>query len=154
MTLTQGELQALAYFWGQTLAAGTTILLQGDLGSGKTTFVQGLGAGLGIKEPIVSPTFTLIQEYPEGRVPLYHFDLYRLSEREILDLHPELYWQGEEFPLGLVAIEWPKNLTQLMPISRPVIELTLSVVNLQQRNLAWVIWDQGTTAIYSPFLIK
>ncbi len=141
LILTQAELQALAYAWGETLPAGTTILLQGDLGSGKTTFVQSLGLGLGITEPIVSPTFTLIQEYPEGRLPLYHFDLYRLSEAEIVALHPELYWQGEELPLGLVAIEWPKQLTQLLAIPAPVLELNLSVVDAERRALAWGITE-------------
>jgi tRNA threonylcarbamoyladenosine biosynthesis protein TsaE len=62
---------------GQTLAAGSIILLTGDLGSGKTSIVQGIGEGLGINEPIVSPTFTLINEYDCGRLPLYHLDLYR-----------------------------------------------------------------------------
>lgn len=141
LILTQPELQALAYAWGETLPAGTTILLNGGLGSGKTTFVQSLGLGLGITEPIVSPTFTLIQEYFEGRLPLYHFDLYRLSELEILDLHPELYWQGEDFPLGLVAIEWPRTLTQVLPIPSPMLELSLAVVNDETRTLAWNLAD-------------
>ncbi|AFY61156.1 tRNA (adenosine(37)-N6)-threonylcarbamoyltransferase complex ATPase subunit type 1 TsaE [Synechococcus sp. PCC 6312] len=139
MILTQMELQALAQSWGENLPAGTTILLNGDLGSGKTTFVQGLGLGLGISDPIVSPTFTLIQEYFEGRLPLYHFDLYRLSEPEILALHPELYWQGEDFPLGLVAIEWPKTLAQVFLIPGPVIELQLTAVDEGQRALAWQV---------------
>ncbi|MDS3861112.1 tRNA (adenosine(37)-N6)-threonylcarbamoyltransferase complex ATPase subunit type 1 TsaE [Thermosynechococcaceae cyanobacterium BACA0444] len=137
--LTQAELQALAQSWGENLPAGTTILLNGDLGSGKTTFVQGLGLGLGISDPIVSPTFTLIQEYFEGRLPLYHFDLYRLSEPEILALHPEVYWQGADVPLGLVAIEWPKTLRQLFPIPGPVIELQLTTLDEGQRALAWQV---------------
>lgn len=100
--------------WGQAfvkeLPAGTVLLLQGDLGAGKTSFVQGLGIGLGIKEPIVSPTFTLINEYHEGRIPLYHLDLYRLTPADVDALYLEQYWQGEEFPLGIVAIEWPERL--------------------------------------------
>lgn len=139
LTLSKTELQALAQSWGETLPAGTTILLNGDLGSGKTTFVQSLGLGLGITEPIVSPTFTLIQEYFEGRISLYHFDLYRLSEPEIIALHPELYWQGEEFPLGLMAIEWPKTLTQVLAIPGPVIEIELAIIDEGQRSLAWQI---------------
>ncbi|WP_448380169.1 tRNA (adenosine(37)-N6)-threonylcarbamoyltransferase complex ATPase subunit type 1 TsaE [Gloeomargarita sp.] len=97
---------------GQALAAilppGATLLLQGDLGSGKTTLVQGIALGLGIMEPVTSPTFTLVQEYPEGRIPLYHLDLYRLTPAEVAQLHPEIYWQ--EFPPGIVAIEWPERL--------------------------------------------
>ncbi|NCJ06905.1 tRNA (adenosine(37)-N6)-threonylcarbamoyltransferase complex ATPase subunit type 1 TsaE [Synechococcales cyanobacterium C] len=104
--------QALGVTLGETLSPGTVILLTGDLGSGKTTLIQSLGQGLGITDVIVSPTFTLIQEYPEGRVPLYHFDLYRLTPPEVAELHPELYWQGTEIPLGIVAIEWPEQLSQ------------------------------------------
>jgi tRNA threonylcarbamoyladenosine biosynthesis protein TsaE len=86
------------------------ILLEGDLGSGKTTLVQGIGEGLGITDPIVSPTFTLINEYPEGRLPLYHLDLYRLQPQEVVALNLESYWEGIEFPLGIVAIEWAQRL--------------------------------------------
>lgn len=98
---------------GRNLPASTVILLSGDLGAGKTTLVQGIGAGLGIDDPIVSPTFTLINEYPEGRLPLYHFDLYRLSPKEVEALNLENYWEGVEFPLGIVAIEWAEKLTYM-----------------------------------------
>ncbi len=95
---------------GQSLQAGSVILLKGDLGSGKTTLVQGLGEGLGITEPIVSPTFTLINEYTEGRLPLYHLDLYRLQPEEVTALHLEIYWEGIDVPPGIVAIEWAERL--------------------------------------------
>ena len=95
---------------GQSLPAGSVILLEGDLGAGKTTLVQGIGEGLGIEDAIVSPTFTLINEYPEGRIPLYHLDLYRLKPAEVEALNLESYWDGVEFPLGLVAIEWAERL--------------------------------------------
>lgn len=96
---------------GTTLTAGTIVLLEGDLGSGKTTLVQSIGQQLGITDAIVSPTFTLVNEYPEGRIPLYHFDLYRLSPAEVAGLHLETYWDGLENPPGIVAIEWPDRLT-------------------------------------------
>lgn len=95
---------------GQLLPANSILLLNGDLGSGKTTVVQGIGEGLGIGEPIVSPTFTLICEYPEGRVPLYHLDLYRLHPQEVEELYLEAYWEGTDYPLGIVAIEWAERL--------------------------------------------
>lgn len=95
---------------GQTLPAGSVLLLEGDLGSGKTTLVQGIGAGLGITESIDSPTFTLINEYLGGRLPLYHFDLYRLNSTETAALYPETYWEGNEFEPGIVAIEWAERL--------------------------------------------
>lgn len=95
---------------GQLLPAGSTLLLEGDLGSGKTTLVQGMGEGLGIQEPIDSPTFTLINEYLDGRVPLYHFDLYRLDATAAASLYPETYWEGTEVESGIVAIEWSERL--------------------------------------------
>lgn len=98
---------------GQTLPAGVVLLLKGDLGSGKTTLVQGIGAGLGITEPISSPTFVLLNEYSEGRVPLYHLDLYRLQPSEVEPLYLETYWSGVEAPLGIVAIEWAERLPTL-----------------------------------------
>jgi tRNA threonylcarbamoyladenosine biosynthesis protein TsaE len=81
-----------------------------DLGSGKTTLVKGLGVGLGINDPIVSPTFTLINEYYEGNFPLYHFDLYRLNHHEVSSLNLEIYWEGIDFPLGIVVIEWAERM--------------------------------------------
>ncbi|MEG3978823.1 tRNA (adenosine(37)-N6)-threonylcarbamoyltransferase complex ATPase subunit type 1 TsaE [Microcoleus sp. herbarium8] len=95
---------------GRSLPAGTVILLQGDLGAGKTTLVQGIAEGLGISESVESPTFTLINEYFAGRVPLYHLDLYRLEPQEAEALHLESYWDGLEMDLGIVAIEWPQKL--------------------------------------------
>ena len=95
---------------GRSLSAGTVILLQGDLGAGKTTLVQGIAEGLEIQDSIESPTFTLINEYLTGRVPLYHLDLYRLEPEEAEALHLENYWDGLEMNLGIVAIEWAEKL--------------------------------------------
>ncbi|MDE5073284.1 MAG: tRNA (adenosine(37)-N6)-threonylcarbamoyltransferase complex ATPase subunit type 1 TsaE, partial [Trichodesmium sp. St5_bin8] len=94
---------------------GSVILLEGNLGTGKTTLVQGLGIGLGITETIDSPTFTLINEYFSGRIPLYHFDLYRLESSEIEALNLEIYWEGLEVPLGILAIEWAEKLVYYPP---------------------------------------
>ncbi|MEO0518749.1 MAG: tRNA (adenosine(37)-N6)-threonylcarbamoyltransferase complex ATPase subunit type 1 TsaE [Cyanobacteria bacterium P01_A01_bin.116] len=114
--------QALGFALGTQLPAGSVLLLKGDLGSGKTTLVQGLGKGLGITD-IDSPTFTLINEYTQGRIPLYHIDLYRLSPAEADGLYLETYWDGVEVEPGIVAIEWSERLTYLPPIP---IELTLT----------------------------
>lgn len=103
--------QALGMRLGQVLPAGTILMLEGDLGSGKTSLVQSLGQGLGVLDRIVSPTFTLINEYHDGRVPLYHLDLYRLPPAEVSDLYLDTYWEGLDFPLGIVAIEWPQRLS-------------------------------------------
>ncbi len=97
----------------QSLSPNSVILLRGNLGAGKTTFIQGIGAGLGIKDAIASPTFTLINEYLEGRLPLYHIDLYRLNSQEIKQLHLESYWEGIEVEAGITAIEWSELLPNL-----------------------------------------
>jgi tRNA threonylcarbamoyladenosine biosynthesis protein TsaE len=104
------QMQALGLCLGKTLAPGSILMLEGDLGSGKTTLVQSIGAGLGITDTIASPTFALIHEYPEGRIPLYHLDLYRLEPLEVNELHLETYWEGKEVLPGIVAIEWPDRL--------------------------------------------
>jgi tRNA threonylcarbamoyladenosine biosynthesis protein TsaE len=100
----------LGITFGQSLNAGSVILLEGDLGAGKTTLVQGIGKGLGIAESIVSPTFTIINEYTEGRLPLYHLDLYRLEPQEVAALNLETYWEGFEVTPGIVAIEWAERM--------------------------------------------
>ncbi|NEQ97329.1 MAG: tRNA (adenosine(37)-N6)-threonylcarbamoyltransferase complex ATPase subunit type 1 TsaE [Cyanothece sp. SIO2G6] len=118
---------------GRSLPVGTTLLLYGDLGSGKTTLTQGIGAGLGITDPIVSPTFTLINEYMEGRIPLYHFDLYRLATADATRLAPDLYWEGDEYEPGLVVIEWAERL-QHHPAQYLQIKLSIAPT-LESRTL-------------------
>jgi tRNA threonylcarbamoyladenosine biosynthesis protein TsaE len=115
--------EALGYWLGQRLPVGTVLLLYGDLGHGKTTLVKGLGRGLGITEAIDSPTFTLINEYLAGRVPLYHVDLYRVEGPAITGLFLDAYWEGLEFPPGIMAIEWADRLPTLPP---DPLSLTLS----------------------------
>lgn len=88
-------------FLADRLRPGDVLLLFGDLGSGKTTFVQGLAEGLDVREPVTSPTFVMIKTY-HGRLPLYHMDLFRLSEGE--DLGFLEYFEGD----GVSAVEWPE----------------------------------------------
>ncbi|MGB6298431.1 MAG: tRNA (adenosine(37)-N6)-threonylcarbamoyltransferase complex ATPase subunit type 1 TsaE [Rivularia sp. (in: cyanobacteria)] len=114
----------LGMILGETLPCNSVILLEGDLGAGKTTLVQGLGEGLGIDEPIVSPTFTIINEYNRARLPLYHLDLYRLEAAEIIALNLDTYWDGIEVVPGIVAIEW----AQRMPY-KPETYLTIHLSN-------------------------
>ena len=110
-----GVTQAIATQLAQLVTAGTIMLLEGNLGSGKTTFMQAFGRALGISSTITSPTFTLIDEYTEGRLPLYHIDLYRLEPSQVPSLHLEEYWRGEDFLLGVVAIEWASKLLTVPP---------------------------------------
>ena len=122
------DTQMLGMDLGRSLTTGSVLLLTGDLGSGKTTLVQGLAQGLKIEDSIVSPTFTIINEYFSGRLPLYHLDLYRLTNAEVDDLHLESYWLGLETAPGIVAIEWAERLSYL-PDNYLRIELTYDTVD-------------------------
>lgn len=99
------ETRSLGVRLGQLLQPGDVILLQGNLGAGKTAFTQGVGAGLGVRETINSPTFTLLKEYM-GRIPLHHFDLYRIEDaEELYALGFEDYFGGE----GACVVEWAER---------------------------------------------
>lgn len=93
------------------LEPGMTILLEGDLGAGKTTFTKGVAAGLEIDRIIKSPTYTIIREYTSGRLPLYHMDLYRLEDSGVEGLGLEEYFSGE----GVSIVEWPTVAMEDMP---------------------------------------
>ena len=123
--------QAIATQLAQLVTAGTIILLEGNLGSGKTTFMQAFGRAIGISTTLTSPTFTLIDEYLEGRLPLYHIDLYRLEPSQISSLHLEEYWRGEDFPLGVVAIEWA---SKLITLPSQYLKINLSMPTLPMRS--------------------
>ena len=97
---------------GQNLKRGDVLCLDGDLGVGKTVFTKGVAAGLGIKDDVSSPTFTLIQEYYGGRLPLYHFDVYRIDGLwDMDDLGYEEYFYGE----GVCLVEWGSMIKELFP---------------------------------------
>ena len=100
---------------GRTLAEylekGQVVTFEGNLGSGKTTLIKGICQGLGIEEPVTSPTFTLVNEY-QGRLPVYHFDFYRIDDAgELLDLGLEEYFYGQ----GVCLIEWPEQVQAWLP---------------------------------------
>lgn len=97
---------------GEKAESGQIYCLLGELGSGKTLFAQGFAEGIGIKEPVNSPTFTLIQEYDEGRLPLYHFDVYRIEdEEEMYEIGYEDYFYGG----GVCLVEWADLIEPLIP---------------------------------------
>lgn len=97
---------------GEKATPGEIYLLHGDLGVGKTVFTKGFAEGLGITEPVTSPTFTLIQEYEEGRLPFYHFDVYRIGDvEEMYDLGYESYFFGD----GVCLIEWASRIEEILP---------------------------------------
>ena len=98
----------------QQLQPGSVCALVGELGVGKTVFTQGLAQGLGITEPVCSPTFTIVQVYEEGRMPFYHFDVYRIADlQEMEEIGYEEYFYGS----GVALVEWADLITELMPLS-------------------------------------
>ena len=100
---------------GEKAYAGQVFTLTGDLGVGKTVFTQGLAKGLGIEKPVNSPTFTIVQEYEDGRLPFYHFDVYRIGAVEEMDeIGYEDYIQGE----GVCLIEWANLIEEILPGER------------------------------------
>lgn len=121
--VTQNEQETIEFAKELTkyLKPGMLLSLEGDLGSGKTTFTKGIGEGLGIKRVIKSPTYTIVREYTDGKMPLYHIDLYRLDEDEVEDLGLDEYFLGD----GLSVVEWPSVAPDELPTER--LALTLSV---------------------------
>lgn len=100
---------------GLQAALGQVYCLDGDLGTGKTVFTQGFAAGLGIREAVNSPTFTIVQIYEEGRLPLYHFDVYRIGDvEEMEEVGYEDYFYGD----GVCLIEWSNLIMELLPEKR------------------------------------
>lgn len=97
---------------GTLAKPGQIITLVGDLGVGKTVFTQGVADGLGIKEPISSPTFTIVQVYEEGRMPFYHFDVYRIGDIEEME---EIGYDDYFFGEGICLIEWANLIEEILP---------------------------------------
>ena len=97
---------------GREALPGQVYTLNGDLGVGKTVFTQGVAAGLGIQEPVNSPTFTIVQVYEEGRMPFYHFDVYRIGDVEEME---EIGYQDYFYGEGLCMIEWAQLIEEIIP---------------------------------------
>ena len=106
------ETYALGEKIGREALPGQVYTLNGDLGVGKTVFTQGVAAGLGIQEPVNSPTFTIVQVYEEGRMPFYHFDVYRIDDVEEME---EIGYQDYFYGEGLCMIEWAQLIEEIIP---------------------------------------
>lgn len=106
------ETYALGERIGREALPGQVYTLNGDLGVGKTVFTQGVAAGLGIQEPVNSPTFTIVQVYEEGRMPFYHFDVYRIGDVEEME---EIGYQDYFYGEGLCMIEWAQLIEEIIP---------------------------------------
>ncbi len=126
------ETEALGETWGREVHSGQVIALSGDLGAGKTQFVKGLARGLGITTRVHSPTFTLVNEYPGGRLPLFHLDLYRLETRaQILSAGVEEYLA----PAGVAVIEWAERLRDGLPAG--TLFVNIEIVSETERRIGY-----------------
>ena len=106
------ETYAVGKHLGEQAKEGDVVCLNGDLGVGKTVFTQGFANGLGITEPVNSPTFTIVQQYDDGRLPLYHFDVYRIGDISEMD---EIGYEDCFYGDGVTLIEWSNLISELLP---------------------------------------
>lgn len=111
-SFTPSETFELGRKLGSCAKPGMIICLNGDLGTGKTVFTQGFAAGLGITEPVSSPTFTIVQVYEEGHLPLYHFDVYRIADPEEME---EIGYEDYFYGAGVCLVEWSELIEELIP---------------------------------------
>lgn len=111
-TKSAAETEALGERLAKALRGGEVIAYTGDLGAGKTAFTRGLARGLGITGRVTSPTFTIVNEYEGGRLPLFHFDMYRLSSSDELY---EIGWEDYLARGGVCAVEWSERVTEALP---------------------------------------
>ncbi|HCL03723.1 MAG TPA: tRNA (adenosine(37)-N6)-threonylcarbamoyltransferase complex ATPase subunit type 1 TsaE [Lachnoclostridium phytofermentans] len=119
-SFTEGDTYRLGKRMGENAQKGQVYCLSGDLGVGKTVFTKGFATGLGITEPISSPTFTIVQEYEQGELPLYHFDVYRIEDiEEMEEIGYEDYFYGN----GVCLIEWAVRIKELLP--KDYIQITI-----------------------------
>ncbi|MBR7088805.1 MAG: tRNA (adenosine(37)-N6)-threonylcarbamoyltransferase complex ATPase subunit type 1 TsaE [Mogibacterium sp.] len=114
----EAETRALGLIIAEAAEPGDIVALIGDLGTGKTALTKYIAEGLGVKEDVISPTFTIVKEYRSGRIPLYHFDVYRLSNgEELLDTGAEDYLEDS----GLSVIEWADIVADVLPADALVV---------------------------------
>lgn len=114
------ETFALGEKLGKTARPGQVYALSGGLGVGKTVFTQGLAAGLGIQGPVCSPTFTILQVYEEGRLPFYHFDVYRIGDVEEMD---EIGYEDCFYGQGVCLVEWADLIREILPVQTIHVEI-------------------------------
>lgn len=127
------EMQQLGLALGKTAQPGSLLLLTGDLGAGKTTLTKGIARALGIRRPVKSPTFTIVREYREGIMPLFHMDMYRLEDGDLSSIDLPGYFAEQ----GLIVIEWPQFIVDQLPAD--YLQLTLKRVDDR--------WDSTTRTV-------
>ncbi len=133
-TVKESDMKIIGEDLARQATPGMVLALIGDLGAGKTTLTQHIARGLGITQPITSPTFTLINEYREGRIPLYHFDVYRLERSEELEnLGYEDYFYGD----GLCVVEWADKVLDYLPPEAKILKITYGDTP-EERRYQWL----------------
>ncbi|OJF93069.1 tRNA (adenosine(37)-N6)-threonylcarbamoyltransferase complex ATPase subunit type 1 TsaE [Alkalibacterium sp. 20] len=142
ITKNEQETKMIAKKLATLLKPSMTVLLEGQLGAGKTTFTKGVAEGLGIKRIIKSPTYTLIKEYTDGDLPLYHMDLYRLEDAEDEELGLEEYFFGE----GITIVEWGSFMKEELPAEHLLIEINV-LNDSEQRELIFKAHGKKYTEI-------
>ena len=120
-TLSPAQTRAIGEQLAQQLRAGDVLILHGDLGAGKSEMTRGIAEGLGVSGPVTSPSFTILNVYDDGRVPLYHFDWYRLeSAEELYEMGMDEYLGGD----GVAVVEWPTQCPEAIPETHLAVKLT------------------------------
>ena len=131
-TASPAETRALGAALARQLLPGDVLLLEGDLGAGKSELTRGIARGLGIGGPIASPSFTILNVYDEGRIPLYHFDWYRLSgAEELWDMGLDEYLGGD----GIAVVEWPARCPEAIPETHLCV--TVRPMDETTREITW-----------------
>ena len=130
VTNSAAETQALGEELASRLQAGDVVVLEGELGAGKSELARGIARGLGVKETVTSPSFTILNVYESGRCPLYHFDWYRLeSEDELYELGMDEYLGGD----GIAVVEWAERCPEAVPEKH--LRISLEVIGEEQRKI-------------------
>jgi tRNA threonylcarbamoyladenosine biosynthesis protein TsaE len=132
MTLNEDELSAFGERLAEGMKPGDVIALMGDLGTGKTTLTKAIARGLGVEGAVVSPTFTLINEYGGGRLPLYHFDVYRLAGEDVYEAFDQLGWEDYFYGKGVCVVEWADVIEEVIP--HDAVRIHLSHTDLPTRR--------------------
>ena len=135
------ETESVAETLAKQLKPGTVLAYQGDLGAGKTAFTRGLARGLGANEPVTSPTYTIVNEYLSGRLPLFHFDMYRLTCAE--DLW-DIGWEDYLDRGGICAVEWSENVADALENA-----MTVCIEKLDENTRRITIEGGDTLAAFS-----
>ena len=132
ITTSAKETHALGARLATSLRPGDVLLLFGDMGAGKSELTRGIASGLGIDGPVSSPSFTILQVYEDGRIPLYHFDWYRMeSVEELYELGMEEYLGGD----GIAVVEWPTRCPEAVPEN--YLEITFTPLGEDTREITW-----------------